>query len=67
MKKRIYRSEKNKMIAGVCGGIAEYFDIDVSLVRLGCIAFCAVGGCGIAAYVAAIIIIPKESDIHYGE
>ena len=33
--KKLYRSETNKMIAGVCGGIAEYFDIDATLVRLG--------------------------------
>jgi len=37
-KKNLYRSEKNKVIAGVCGGLAEYFDIDPTLVRLGWIA-----------------------------
>ena len=36
--KRLYRSEKNRMIAGVCGGIAEYFNIDPTLVRLGFVA-----------------------------
>ena len=34
MKKRLYRSKKDKMLAGVCGGLAEYFDVDPSLVRL---------------------------------
>lgn len=34
MKKKLYRSEKDKKIAGVCGGLAEYFDIDPTLVRL---------------------------------
>ena len=34
--KRIYRSRQDRMVCGVCGGIAEYFDLDPSLVRLGC-------------------------------
>ena len=46
MSKRLYRSNENKMLAGVCGGIAEYFDIDPTLVRLGWVLFCAMGGCG---------------------
>ena len=60
MNKRLYKSNENKMLDGVCGGIAEYFDIDPTLVRLGLILFCALGGSGIVAYLIAAIIIPKK-------
>lgn len=63
MSKRLYRIERGKMLAGVCGGIAEYFDVDPSLVRLAWVLFCAVGGSGVLAYIVAAIIIPKKSDI----
>ena len=58
MNKRLYKSNENKMVCGVCGGIAEYFDIDPSLVRLGWVLFCALGGSGILAYIIAAIVIP---------
>ena len=60
MEKRLYKSNNNKMIDGVCGGIAEYFDIDPTLVRLGWVAFGLLGGCGILAYIAAMVIIPRK-------
>lgn len=60
MKKRLYKSDKNRMVDGVCGGIAEYFDIDPTLVRLGWVAFCAMGGSGILAYIIAAIIVPRH-------
>ena len=44
MDRRLYKSNGNKMIDGVCGGIAEYFGIDPTLVRLGWVLFCALGG-----------------------
>ena len=58
MNKRLYKSNENKMVCGVCGGIAEYFDIDPTLVRLGWVLFCAMGGSGILAYIIAAIVIP---------
>lgn len=58
--KRLRRS-RDGMICGVCGGIAEYFAIDPTLVRLGWVIFSAAGGSGILAYVVAAIIIPRES------
>lgn len=61
MNKRLYRSDENRMLAGVCGGIAEYFDLDPTLVRLGWVVFCAMGGCGLLAYIIAAIIIPRRS------
>ena len=63
MKKRIYKIERGKKIEGVCGGIAEYLNIDPTLVRLAWILFTACGGAGILAYIIAAIIMPKESDI----
>lgn len=63
MKKRLYRIEEGKMIAGVCGGIAEYFDLDPTVVRLGWILFSAVAGGGILAYIIAALIIPVKSQI----
>lgn len=62
MDKRLYKSNRNKMLAGVCGGIAEYFNIDPTLVRLGWIVFCALGGSGILAYIIAAIVIPRNPE-----
>jgi len=60
-KKRLLRSKKNKIIAGVCGGIGEYFDIDPTAVRLVWILFVVFGfGAGILAYILAWMIIPKK-------
>lgn len=60
MDKRLYKSNENRMVNGVCGGVAEYFDIDPTLVRLGWVLFCALGGSGFLAYVIAAIIIPRN-------
>ena len=60
MNKRLYKSKINKMLCGVCGGIAEYFDLDPTLIRLGWALFCALGGSGIIAYIIAAIIIPDN-------
>ena len=58
--KRLYKSSKEKMIAGVCGGIAEYFNIDPTLVRLGAVVLCVAAGSGLLAYIVAAIIIPQD-------
>lgn len=58
--KRIYRSKEDRMICGVCGGIAEYFDLDPSLVRLGWIILSAMAGSGILAYIVAAVVIPSR-------
>lgn len=58
--KKLFRSSTDRKICGVCGGIAEYFDIDPTLVRLGWIIFTCFGGAGIWAYIIAAIVIPKE-------
>lgn len=61
MSRKLYKSNQNKMIEGVCGGIAEYFSLDPTLVRLGWVLFCALGGSGILAYIVAAIIIPRST------
>jgi len=58
--KRLYRSKKEKILGGVCGGIAEYFNKDPTLIRLLWILFTFLGGAGILAYIIAWIIIPKK-------
>ena len=63
MKKRLYKIETGKKLDGVCGGIAEYFDIDPTLVRLIWIVFSCWGGSGIVAYIIAAIVMPKKSDV----
>ena len=60
MKKRLYKSDTDKKLDGVCGGIAEYFEIDSSLVRLGLILFSCLGGSGVLAYIVAAIVIPRK-------
>ena len=60
MEKRLYKSNQNKVLDGVCGGIAEYFNIDPTLVRLGWVVFCALGGSGLLAYIIMAIIMPSR-------
>ena len=62
MSKRLYKSRDDRMLSGVCGGIAEYFDIDPTLVRLGWALFCALGGSGILVYIIAAVIIPEQPE-----
>jgi phage shock protein C len=59
---KLYRSKKNKIIAGICGGIGEYFKIDPTLVRLLWLLISVMSmGAGLVAYIIAWIIIPEES------
>ena len=62
MKKKLYRSSKDCMIGGVCGGIAEYFDVDSTLVRLLTVLIVLLGGAGVIAYIIGWIIIPKNPE-----
>ena len=66
-KKRLYKTEgQYKMLCGVCGGIAEYFDIDPTLIRVGWVVAAFMGSLGFWAYVICAIIMPKKSDIYPG-
>lgn len=62
--KRLYRSNVSKMIGGVCGGIAEYFDIDPTIVRLIWAFAILCGGFGLLAYIVAWIIIPLNPNYY---
>ena len=63
MGKKLYRSNTNKKLCGVCGGLAEFFNIDPTIVRLiwALIIFCA--GAGVLAYIVCALVIPEKSDI----
>ncbi len=58
--KRLYRTKDEKMIAGVCGGIAKYFQVDPSLVRIAVVLLCMYAGTGLLVYLIAAFIIPEE-------
>ena len=57
--KKVYRSQTDRKIAGVCGGIAEYFNIDPTLVRLLWVLFVLLGGSGVLAYIICALVIPE--------
>ncbi len=59
-RKRLFRSNDDRMLAGVCGGIAEYFNLDPSLIRLGWVLLTLVFGTGFIVYLAAWIIVPEK-------
>mgnify|MGYP006290387679 CR=1 FL=1 len=59
MEKRLYRSRNDQMLGGVCGGVAEYFNVDPSIVRILCVAL-FFSGMSLIAYIAAWIILPLQ-------
>ena len=63
MEKRLYRIEEGKKIAGVCGGVAEYFNIDPTVVRLVWALVSCFAGAGVIAYIAGAIIMPVKSEV----
>ena len=62
MEKKLYRSTKDKKLCGVCGGVAEYFNIDPTLVRLALAISVIFGGVGVIAYIIAALIIPENPE-----
>lgn len=62
MKKKLYKSRTDKKIDGVCGGIAEYFDVDSTIIRLAWVIFSLMGGSGILCYFIAMLIMPTSPD-----
>jgi phage shock protein C len=61
--KRLYKNDYDKKISGVCSGVAEYFGLDPTLVRIAWVIFGLMAGVGFWAYLACAIIMPKKSDI----
>ena len=57
--KRLYRSRKDRIVCGVCGGVANYFNVDPTLIRLAFVPF-GCTGTGILAYLVAAVIVPDE-------
>ena len=60
MAKRLYRSVTDSKIAGVCGGLGEYFDIDPTIIRIIAVLLAITNGIGILAYIIAWIVIPRR-------
>ena len=62
MKKKLYKSNTEKKLDGVCGGIAEYFDVDPTVIRLAWVIFSLCGGSGLIAYIICAIIMPRKPE-----
>lgn len=62
MNKKLYRSKKDRMLCGVAGGVANYFDQDPSIVRLAFVLLTLFSGAGLILYIVACIIVPEEPD-----
>jgi phage shock protein C len=58
--RKLYRSRTNRQVAGVCGGLAQHFNVDATLIRVLFVLLAVLGGSGLVLYVAMWIIIPKE-------
>ena len=63
--KKLYRRD-NGVLAGGCGGVAEYFNVDANVVRLIWVALCFAGTAGFWLYVAAALLLPKKSQVYPG-
>lgn len=62
--KRLYRSERDVKICGLCGGLADYFNIDPTLIRLIVAAVIIFsGGSALVLYIIACLVVPKESEV----
>lgn len=62
MRKRLYKSRRDKLLDGICAGIAGYFNLDPTVVRLAWVLFTAMGGSGIIAYIICAVVIPEEPE-----
>lgn len=64
MKTKLYRSQTDRMLGGVCGGLSKYFDIDLTVVRLFFVVLTLLGGFGPLVYLILWIVIPPEGHVH---
>ncbi len=63
MQRKLYRSRANSMIAGVCGGLGEYLNVDPSILRVVAVLLIFAKGIGFLAYVIAWVIVPRRSEV----
>jgi phage shock protein C len=63
-KRKLYRSRANRTIAGVCCGLADYFGVDATLIRVIFVVLNLLGGAGIVLYLLLWIIVPNEPEDH---
>ena len=61
--KKLYRSTKDRVLAGVCGGLGEYLNVDPVVLRVVWAVFFFIGGMGLLAYIIAWIIMPEQPTI----
>lgn len=61
--KRLFKSTKDRKICGVCGGLAEYLNVDPSVIRILWVIFACMGGMGILAYFVCAVILPNDTEV----
>lgn len=64
--KKMYRIEQGKILTGVCGGVAEFFNIDPNLARIIAVLSTFAGGAGFWVYLVCTFILPRKSDVYPG-
>ncbi len=62
MEKKLYRSRTDKKVCGVCGGLAKYLNMDVTIIRLIVVLLCIFAGGGLLAYIICALVIPEEPE-----
>jgi len=62
MEKKLYRVMNDKKLCGVCSGLAEYFNLDVSLIRVGWVVLSCMAGAGVLAYIVCALIVPEKPE-----
>jgi phage shock protein C len=60
--RKLYRSQTDVKLAGVCGGLADYLEMDATLIRIVFVALALLGGSGAAIYIAMWLIVPKQAE-----
>ena len=63
MAKKLYRSQRSSMIAGICGGLGEYLNVDPTIMRLAAVLLAFADGIGLIAYIIAWIIVPRNPEM----
>ena len=65
--KKIYRNQTNELVAGVCSGLADYFEVDATLVRIVFVVLGIGGGSGVLIYLVLWFVIPRENEVNMGK